>query len=335
MSQITLLNPSRTLPTMRQHLHRMWRTNRPLTILTLLTLVTTAVTTLGIFISPVSILNEPAWLKPTKFGLSIIFYAYTLLWLTPFVQGKWRQRGARVCSWLLLLGFLPLFSLVLVQAGRGVRSHFNFATELDGIIFGTMGFFAMSIWGVTAVFALLLFTQKMAQRGLGLSIKLGLLIALIGSGLGYLMIPPTAEQQVALESGQAITTVGAHSVGVKDGGTGLPIVGWSTEGGDLRIPHFFGLHGLQLIPLLGLLLMRQKRPMDQQVRLVWIGGLGYLGLVGLLTWQALRGQSIIAPDGLMLTAFAGLVGLVGTAVYLIHNKPIVKHPLNVQRNVEM
>ena len=44
-----------------------------------------------------------------------------------------------------------------------------------------------------------------------------------------------------------------HAVGVPEGSAGLPVVNWSTEGGDLRVAHFLGLHGLQAIPLFALL----------------------------------------------------------------------------------
>ena len=39
-----------------------------------------------------------------------------------------------------------------------------------------------------------------------------------------------------------------------------------------------------------------------RVALVWIVGIAYLSLVGILTWQARRGQSIIHPDMRTLTA---------------------------------
>lgn len=298
-------------------LKKYWTLNKPLTILTLLAAAITIFTTIGIFASPVQVLNEPAWLKPTKFGISITSYSFTLLLMTAYIKEGWSNRVIRFSSWSLLIAFVGQFFILLIQANRGVRSHFNFATAFDASLFSLMGIFALATWIVTILFAIVLIRQKVENRAFGISLKLGLVLALIGSALGYLMIPPNSEQLHALEQGHAQTTIGAHAVGVEDGGEGLPILGWSTEGGDLRIPHFFGLHGMQLLPLVGLFLMRRPIAQMQQVRFVWTIGLGYLGLIGILTWQALRGQSIIAPDGLTLAAFGILIGLIGTAVYII------------------
>jgi hypothetical protein len=119
------------------------------------------------------------------------------------------------------------------------------------------------------------------------------------------MLPPTALQLAALRVSGHMYIIGAHSVGVPDGGPGLPFLGWSTTGGDLRIPHFFGLHALQVLPMIGWLLAQHtptwlRRP--HRLTLLWTAALAYLALIALLTWQALRAQSIIAPDALSITA---------------------------------
>ncbi|GBF04393.1 hypothetical protein DAERI_010565 [Deinococcus aerius] len=60
------------------------------------------------------------------------------------------------------------------------------------------------------------------------------------------------------------------------------------------------------------MLLRLPRLNDRQrLRLLGIGAGLYLGLIGLVTWQALRGQPLLAPDGLTLAALAGLLGLAG------------------------
>jgi len=38
----------------------------------------------------------------------------------------------------------------------------------------------------------------------------------------------------------------------------IPVVGWSREVGDLRIPHFIATHMMQILPLLGLFLDKMK-----------------------------------------------------------------------------
>lgn len=138
-----------------------------------------------------------------------------------------------------------------------------------------------------------------------------------------LMFSPSPAQQAVLDAGGKPATFGAHSVGVEDGGPGLPVLGWSTVGGDLRIPHFVGIHGLQVLPLVafGLLLLARRNPaLASDVvrrRLVRITGAGYAGLLVLLTWQAQRGQSIVHPDFRTLTAAAVLVGAVAVAAAVV------------------
>lgn len=171
---------------------------------------------------------------------------------------------------------------------------------------------------ITLVGAVVLAFQKLPERDFGLSLKLGLAIAVVGFGLGFLMPTVNAARQAALAAGQepALTIVGAHTVGAFDGSPGLPFLGWSTTHGDLRIGHFIGIHGAQVLPLLGFWLSRRRRwPLWSRFALVWMATSFYLGIVGLVTWQALRGQSVVTPDALPLGAVAALI--VVTALVIV------------------
>ncbi|GCF08257.1 hypothetical protein [Dictyobacter arantiisoli] len=115
---------------------------------------------------------------------------------------------------------------------------------------------------------------------------------------------------------------GAHGVGVLDGGPDLPFLGWSTQGGDLRIAHFVELHALQVLPFIGWFLSAKHFPhlrTAHRVALVWTLCLGHRGLVVSLLGQALRGQSSIAPDMLTWLTWGGVVSatvIVAAAVVL-------------------
>jgi hypothetical protein len=89
-----------------------------------------------------------------------------------------------------------------------------------------------------------------------------------------------------------------------------------------------GLHALQAIPLLGWLITRRARGLSpqHQVALVGLGALAYLGLVLLLTWQALRGQPITRPDVMTLGA---LLALTGTTIVIA--SAIVAHGQRVPK----
>jgi hypothetical protein len=154
--------------------------------------------------------------------------------------------------------------------------------------------------------AVALWRQRFADAALGWAIRLAMVISVAGAGMGGLMTRPTAAQLATARATHHIETVGAHTVGAPDGGPGLPGTKWSTEHGDLRVPHFLGLHAMQVLPAFSLVLARARRRISagERARLVRVAAASYATLMTLLLWQALRGQSIVAPDALMLTALA-------------------------------
>jgi hypothetical protein len=104
-------------------------------------------------------------------------------------------------------------------------------------------------------------------------------------------------------------------VGAADGAPGLPGTGWSREHGDLRVPHFLGLHAMQLLPLLAIALGR-RRPAETTVRLTLTAAASYSALFILLLWQALRGQPLVQPDGLTTASLGIWLALTAAAVWI-------------------
>lgn len=301
-----------SVPSPRSTLRRAWAINRPLSITILLMLGTILAATIGLVADPRVITGAPAWLKPMKFAISITIYAATFIWLLSFLRG----RLARIAAWVTVIALLVEMALIVVQVIRGTTSHFNVSSPFNGAVWSLMAFSIICLWLAALVTAILLMRRRLTDPGLTWAVRFGVLIGLVGMAVAFFMTSPTAQQLTAAKAGQGLPISGAHTVGFPDGGAGLPVVGWSTVGGDLRAPHFIGLHALQLLPLIGWLLLRYGKRLAGGTRaaLVVIAGLCYLGIVGILTWQALRGQSIIHPDAATTAAAGALLAVTVGAI---------------------
>ena len=99
--------------------------------------------------------------------------------------------------------------------------------------------------------------QRFADPALGWALRLGLILTVLGASTGGLMTRPTAAQIANARATHQMPLSGAHTVGAPDGGPGLPLTGWSTRHGDVRVPHFIGLHAWQVLPLFVLLVLRR------------------------------------------------------------------------------
>ncbi|AMR26644.1 hypothetical protein A0257_05680 [Hymenobacter psoromatis] len=214
------------------------------------------------------------WLKPLKFAISGLAYTWTLAWLLADLPAP-AQRSVRRLSGAVALSMVVEIIVIFIQAGRGVASHYNVSSPVNGLLFGLMGIFilvntVMTIWAGYLAWRY----RPHGSAGYVWGLRLGLLVFLVGSVLGSFMIH---NQQ--------------HTVGAPDGGPGLPGLGWSTVAGDLRVAHFMGLHALQALPLLGWALGRWVP--RRAVALTWVGTALYAAAVAGLLAQALAGRPLL------------------------------------------
>lgn len=301
-----------------------WRTwHRPLVLFAASMIVMSVVGAVGVLVDDRVLAGAPIWAKPFKFAVSFVAYALALAWMLTLLT-----RARRVGWWagtVVALACAGEMAVITGQVVRGRRSHFNQATPLDSTLYQVMAVTVVILWAGTLVIALLLLRARIADRASAWAVRSGVLIALVGAAFGFLMTQPSAGQRAAGGLDTA-DVVGAHAVGVPDGGPSMPLTGWSTTGGDLRVPHFVGMHALQVLPLLLLALLllapRVTRLRDPRVRLrlVLVASGAYAAVVALVTWQALRGQPLVHPDGATLAA-AGLIAAATAAGALVALRP--------------
>ena len=231
---------------------------------------------IGIFIDDRTLTGLNVWVKPLKFSISGGIYILTvgyLVTLYPFSRRK-KSIVNNIVSWSLAIEIV----IVVLQAGRGVRSHYNQSSLFDGLLFAAMGIL-ISIVVMTMVFFIVetIRLKMKVPKSVQWAILLGWLVVLFGSWVGGQMI------------GQM-----AHNVGVADGGEGLPLINWSTIAGDLRVAHFFGLHGIQFIPLFALLLSKKWKTKEvNRIVLSVVFGLVYASWIAFTFYQAKQGMPLL------------------------------------------
>lgn len=305
--------------------------HRPLLWLSIAMAALAVVSVVGLLIDSRILTGAPTWSKPLKFAISILLYSLTLSWLIGLLQ-RWR----RIAWWAGTIATVFLAVEIVIIAGAaasGTTSHFNVSTPFATALWAVMAVSIVIVWSAALPIAVLLFRAKLGDPARSLAIRAGFIIALIGMALAFLMTSPTVGQ---LSNFQGIA--GAHTVGLADGGPGLPLLGWSTVAGDLRIPHFVGMHALQLIPIAALLIellsrrISVLRPASTRVAIIRVLVVLYLGILALLTGQALIGQSIVRPDPSILTIAAALYGGAAAAIGVVIVRSCLAERLHGQKD---
>lgn len=254
--------------------------DRTLVVAAVLILGLMAPTVLALVVDGRTLNGISVWIKPLKFQLSVGLYLLTLAWLFGALPEPARDgRAARILKSVALATAAFEIAYITLQAGQGLASHYNVGDAFHGLMYSLMGVAAVALTAVSPGLVVLLgrHPPRHWSSAFRLSVLLGLVLTFVlGAGAG-----------AVLSAGDGHWIGGSRT----DLG-GIPILGWSRTGGDLRVAHFLGIHALQLIPVAGLLAERRFGGRGASLA-VWAAAAAYSLLTVLAFFLALRGLPVL------------------------------------------
>ncbi|HMV44864.1 MAG TPA: hypothetical protein PK079_14285 [Leptospiraceae bacterium] len=234
----------------------------------------------------------PLWLKPLKFAISSLIYSITLIYFVRFIPSeRFLVWANKITSYGLILELL----IIYFQAARGRMSHFNFLTLEDMVLFQIMAVAIVLVWLAFFIYIKGFFSIPLGRNIFLFSIRMGLIISFLSMPMAFTMTQPSSADLKKIEANKSPIgfTMGSHSVNEKDQTKRLPFTSWSRTGGDLRIAHFLGLHGMQILPLFGMFLFRFRYDYKMGKIIISLLSIIYFSFMVFTLMQALEGVPFI------------------------------------------
>ena len=205
-----------------------------------------AINILLYFLDQRSLADEALWAKPAKFEISVITHFITLAVLASLLSpAKRNGRVWKTMSYAVVTAGILEVMYIFLQAARGRESHFNYSTAVESAMYALMGLGALMLVLGSFYLGCLLFReyQSTSNQPLVLASALGLTTGSVLTLIiaGYMSTKP--DNGITASSFEALR---------------VPLLGWYLNGQDLRIPHFFATHMMQLLPLYGLWLSKKN-----------------------------------------------------------------------------
>jgi hypothetical protein len=192
------------------------------------------------FLSPGTLALNPVnpWIKPIKFSMSFSTFASTISLLLMALQiPRWQLMLARrVIAASVALEILSLGAQAW-RTGHPVTGYSLLDSSLAQITNSMVMVNTVIVCWMLALFCMNRVRTELVDGPMVSAIRYSIVIFLAGNAIGGYMLAR-----------------GSHTVGVNDGGPGLPFVNWSVIGGDLRIAHFIAIHAIQIVPLFAYIL---------------------------------------------------------------------------------
>jgi hypothetical protein len=209
--------------------------------------------------------------KAATFNVAVGLYALTVALFVPYAG--FTERGRRLWTWSLTAALVYGYVQETVQMLRGLDPRFTRAGSPADQILGA--FFFLVALGILASFVVLawrFYTRRAGVRDA--LVLLSVRYAFAAAGLGF-------AAGLWLSSNQ-----GAH---VGAAGNLLPL-------------HAAGFHGLQAVPLVGLLLSWSRTPREAAAPWVHAAGLAWLVACLAIAWQTAAGRAVYEPSAASVVA---------------------------------
>lgn len=264
-----------------------------------------------------TLLGVNVWIKPLKFSLSLGLYSFTTIWVMVRFLKDWKYQH-RIQMVLTITSLIEII-LITLQAARGEASHFNISTTWNQIVFSVMGTSISVFWIFHLWMSYQIFRKNSISRSVKESLVWGLTIAGFGMIIGFFMTSPRPEQLEVMKQG-ILQTSGSHQFGSGDPGQGLLFFGWSTKLGDMRVPHFFGMHVMQFFVFLGAYLLGKEDLLPKQM-LVRFTGILFLLMNIVMVIQTLNGESVFNLNPFYTSIYGISLFLISFSFFKLVSKP--------------
>lgn len=230
-------------------------------------------------------LGPLAWRKPFAFGLSFGLTTLTVAWIVSRIRLGERPR------WLLLGPLAAATTIevawVSVQRARGVPSHFNLTTPADELAFAVAGGGAIAVTvAILVAVTVLVWWRPDAPRALTSAIRSGLAILLVSQAVGAVMIQRGFASVVS--GGQP-----THAV---------------APAGDLKVVHAVAMHGVQVLPVVALLLLAAPLSHRAALAAVRAAAVGYAGVTAGTLVLAVSGRPVTDPTAASIVVTTVVLG---------------------------
>lgn len=243
-------------------------------------LAASLITTVMALVDPRTFNGVSLWLKPWKFQFSLAIHLMTLaLFAVPLAGAPGFAQSLRRMSFVAVIAGVFEVAYIAWRASRGEASHFNIGTPLAGAMYTLMGLGAVALTGCAGWLGWRVLRaprsglSPLLRQGVGWGLILGCVLGTLSG---------------AYVSGQTGHWVG----GTPSDAASVTLVGWSRDGGDLRVAHFFGLHAMQILPLAAWALDRTVSGAVALRAWWWFAGI-YVAWTAFTFVQAVLGRPVL------------------------------------------